>query len=120
MPQIPVTYRELSTPTSKADVPCTNHGNAMNCPVDPCPGVVAPNRANVESGVNINRAVLDKRIMDAIQEFQRLTGLECIAEVADNGPGVSRRGIEARSNMVPLDDEGVEYDGGLMPGDADR
>lgn len=74
MPQIPVVIRDNSRVKSKhpSEIPCTNHGNAMNCPSGNCPGVVQLGAADEDAALDINARVMHDRIRDAVSEFKRL------------------------------------------------
>lgn len=72
MAQIPVVIRERKAATHPADVRCTNHGNAMNCPSANCPGIVVASQGTSDEALDINTGIMHGRIKAAVAEFERL------------------------------------------------
>jgi hypothetical protein len=73
MGKIPVVIREVTKAPHRADVRCTNHGNAMNCPAPNCPGIVQGNPdQDSDEALDINAKVMHDRIAHAVSEFERL------------------------------------------------
>jgi hypothetical protein len=102
MPRIPVVIRERSKAPHKADVRCTNHGNAMNCPTENCPGIVADNPQSSEKrDLEINMEVMHRRIRGAVEEFERLHPGFSVAWEAEP----VERGIDADNSD---DDDGAD------------